>query len=157
MLLYTNEARENTRNEIKRLFPILSEIPGDVVCLQDVQTLTFLLRTLDDGLRQEIKAHTPDVNKAVSCAIDRQVVVEVYAGQSVWHKAGEKQRFEALLKHYPNGTCSVEISDGVIIRHFPRRDGFYLTRRGAMNAIGHFFGKGNYAFVRQYSEKGAAK
>lgn len=155
MLYYEQDGREKARAEIARMYKVLGSIPGDVVSLQDVQTMTHLLRTMDAELVREINANKQDVNKAVSDAVNRAKIIVVYEGEVKVAFTNLKAKIKAILTVYGSGKCKVEMQDA---DPGSKNDlallGVYRNRAGAMRAIGRYYGKGNYKFVRQYSTKG---
>lgn len=98
----------------------------------------------------ERKPKEQDAKRAVS--VGRSNIVIVYAGEVQVAFTGQKSKITAILTEFANGTCKVEMHDGNISALSLL--GLYQTRKGAMRAIGRFYGKGNYKFVRQYSTKG---
>lgn len=106
----------------------------------------------------ELYNRKPDVNDAVSESLKRETLVVVYAGKVKVAFTDKTAQMVAYLKIKPSGECTVWLYDA-------EPDGMnnaallgcYKTRAGAIRAIGRYYGNGNYKFVRQYSEKGAAK
>ena len=58
MLYDNNKARENARESIEKMHRILANIPLNVVDLGDIQTMHYLLRTMDAELSREIRKNS---------------------------------------------------------------------------------------------------
>ena len=60
MMFYSNKARRTTREQIQDIHAKIANMPLNSFPdgLADVQTIHFLLRTLDDALRKEIKENS---------------------------------------------------------------------------------------------------
>ena len=56
MLFFTNKARETARENIAELYrKLASTKPTETLTLQDIESVMFYLREMDDELRREIK------------------------------------------------------------------------------------------------------